>query len=166
MEANDIHQRVTPTSGDAPDETDTVNVEVVTAPATVIRIASLIRRVMDEVGDTTLDDAGRVRLVLLLRNCVSELQRCLDSSLHAELQRLTVDITPTEDVSDGELRIAQVALVGWLEGLVEGIERAWASNQQSAPAVHSQRRRPGGLPPGGTPPSHLVGAANPTNQYL
>jgi hypothetical protein len=55
------------------------------------------------------------------------------------------DQTPSE----GELRIAQAQLVGWLEGLFHGIQTAIYAQQMAARAQFEQMRR--GLPmgPGG-----------------
>ncbi len=54
----------------------------------------------------------------------------------------TEDVTPSE----GELRIAQAQLVGWLEGLFHGLQTAIYAQQMAARAQFEQMRR--GLPAG------------------
>ena len=62
----------------------------------------------------------------------------------AKVMRLpfTEDVTPSE----GELRIAQAQLVGWLEGLFHGLQTAIYAQQMAARAQFEQMRR--GLPAG------------------
>ena len=71
------------------------------------------------------------------------------------------DHVPTE----GELRIAQAQLVGWLEGLFHGIQTALFAQQMAARAQLEQMRR--GLPPGqAAAPGLPEGMGRGTGQYL
>ena len=58
--------------------------------------------------------------------------------------------------SNDELRIAQAQLVGWLEGLIQGIQAALFAQQMAAQQQLAGMRRselgPGQLTPGGPPP--------------
>ena len=69
-----------------------------------------------------------------------------------ELERLTLPFSEDQTPSDGELRIAQAQLVGWLEGLFHGIQTAIYAQQMAAKMQFEQMRR--GLPagPGGAQP--------------
>lgn len=140
------------------------NVEIVAAPTTVIRIASVLRRALEEVRAAPLDAAGRARIGALLQTCVAELQRCLDPTLHAELLRLAGSVEWNDDTSDGELRIAEAALMGWLEGLLEGIEATWSA--QLAAAVRGQQRESRGVLPGLSRRSAELRTESKIGQYL
>ena len=83
---------------------------------------------------------------------ITELEEGLAPELVEELERLSLpfgDDTPSE----GELRIAQAQLVGWLEGLFHGIQTAIYAQQMAARAQLEQMRR--ALPPGMTPPDAM-----------
>ncbi len=83
--------------------------------------------------------------------------------LREELDRLTLPFTEGSVPSDGELRIAQAQLVGWLEGLFHGIQTALFAQQMAARAQLEQMREQRGLPPGsGGHGRHGSG----TGQYL
>ncbi|WP_185845630.1 proteasome activator [Kibdelosporangium aridum] len=100
---------------------DTVE-EVVTAPAQLIRITAVVRRVVQEMHMGPMDNAARVRVQFLLRECLAELDECLDSSLNAELRRVVrIDLAGCTEKS---LHVAMATLLGWLEGLVDGIQMA------------------------------------------
>ena len=114
-----------------------------------MRIGSMIRQLLDEVKSAPLDEASRNRLKQIHRASIEELEEGLAPELVDELNRLTLpfseDVTPTE----GELRIAQAQLVGWLEGLFHGIQTAIYAQQMAARAQFEQIRK--ALPPGMAP---------------
>ena len=105
--------------------------DLVEQPGKVMRIASMIKQLLEEVRSAPLDDAGRTRLAEIHRRSISELEQGLAPELIEELERITLpfgDQTP----SDAELRIAQAQLVGWLEGLFHGIQAALFAQQMAA----------------------------------
>ncbi len=120
--------------------------DLVEQPAKVMRIGSMIRQLLEEVKSAPLDEASRHRLKEIHRASIKELETGLAPELVDELERLSLpfseDATPTE----GELRIAQAQLVGWLEGLFHGIQTAIYAQQIAARAQLEQMRR--ALPPG------------------
>ena len=139
---------------DGADEAGRALTDLVEQPAKVMRIGSMIRQLLDEVKSAPLDEASRNRLKQIHRASIEELEEGLAPELVDELNRLTLpfsdDVTPTE----GELRIAQAQLVGWLEGLFHGIQTAIYAQQMAARAQFEQIRK--ALPPGMAP-----GAAGP-----
>lgn len=132
---------------------------VIEEPAKVMRIGSMIKKLLDEVRDAPLDDAARTRLAEIHERSLVELEEGLSPDLVAELHRITLPFTEDAVPSDAELRVAQAQLVGWLEGLFHGIQTALVAQQMAAQAQLSQMRRalppgslpivPGGLAPGG-----------------
>ncbi|MDD7939553.1 DUF2587 domain-containing protein [Actinomycetospora lutea] len=98
----------------------------------LLRIGTMIRKVLEEVRDIPLDDRARTRVRDLRRRAVEELTRHLGPELRRELEALDVPL-PTDEVPDEvELRIAQAQLVGWLEGLFQGAQMAFAAEQMAA----------------------------------
>jgi Protein of unknown function (DUF2587) len=138
---------------------------MVEQPAKVMRIGTMIKQLLDEVRSAPLDDASRVRLRGILSNSVQELEQGLAPELRDELNRLSTPFADDTTPSDAELRIAQAQLVGWLEGLFQGIQTALFAQQMAARAQLEQMRR--GLPAGpGAGQGLPEGMGRGTGQYL
>ena len=118
----------------------------VSEPAKVMRIATMIRQLLDEVKSAPLDEASRQRMRSIYTTSVSELKQGLAPDLVTELEQLSLPFSADATPSDAELRIAQAQLVGWLEGLFHGIQTALFAQQMAARAQLEQMRR--ALPPG------------------
>jgi hypothetical protein len=122
--------------------------ELVEQPAKVMRVANMIRQLLEEVKSAPLDEASRARLRSIHEASIKELESGLAPELVEELERLTLDFTDDSTPTDAELRIAQAQLVGWLEGLFHGIQTALFAQQMAARQQLEQMRRalPGGQP--------------------
>jgi hypothetical protein len=120
--------------------------DLVEQPAKVMRIGSMIRQLLEEVKAAPLDEASRNRLREIHHASIKELETGLAPELVEELERLSLPFTEQQTPSEGELRIAQAQLVGWLEGLFHGIQTAIYAQQVAARAQFEQIRK--GLPPG------------------
>lgn len=119
--------------------------ESITQPAKLLRIASMVRELLEETRQASLDEPGRKRLSQIYQSSVGELSEVLSSDLREELESLA---PPIEGVpSDAEIRVAQAQLVGWLEGLFHGIQAALFAQQAAARAQFEELRRRG-LPAG------------------
>jgi Protein of unknown function (DUF2587) len=138
--------------------------DLVEQPAKVMRIGTMIKQLLEEVRAAPLDDASRNRLRDIHRISIRELEEGLAPELREELERLTLPFTEDAVPSDGELRIAQAQLVGWLEGLFHGIQTALFAQQMAARAQLEQMRQ-GALPPGMGAPGQQRGPTG-TGQYL
>src|SRR6185503_8770134 len=86
--------------------------EQVSQPTKLIRIASMVRALLDEARRAPLDDAGRRSLKEIHERSIHELEDILSDDLRKELDDVTLPFT-SETPSDAELRIAQAQLVGW-----------------------------------------------------
>ncbi|GAA1862681.1 bacterial proteasome activator family protein [Myceligenerans crystallogenes] len=115
-------------------------------PAKVMRIGGMIKKLLEEVRDTPLDDAARTRLAEVHARSIKELEGGLSPDLMDELHRITLPFSDTEPPSDAEIRVAHAQLVGWLEGLFHGIQTALVAQQMAAQAQLTGMRR--ALPPG------------------
>lgn len=123
--------------------------DLVEQPAKVMRIGSMIRQLLEEVKAAPLDEASRNRLREIHQASIDELEQGLAPELVEELNRLTLPFSDDTTPSEGELRIAQAQLVGWLEGLFHGIQTAIYAQQMAARAQFEQIRK--ALPPGMVP---------------
>ena len=120
--------------------------DVITEPGKLLRIALMLREMQEEVRRADPDPAGRQRLRQIHETSLEQMRSVLTGGLQEELDALTLPFdsdTPTES----EIRIAQAQLIGWLEGLFQGIQAAIASQQMSA-RHQLEQMRARGLPPG------------------
>jgi hypothetical protein len=158
------------TAHDSGDEDRSIT-DLVEQPAKVMRIGTMIKQLLEEVRAAPLDEASRSRLREIHATSIRELEQGLAPELRDELDRLTLPFTEGSVPSDGELRIAQAQLVGWLEGLFHGIQTALFAQQMAARAQIEQIREQRGLPPGTGRPGKHGGSASGhsgsgTGQYL
>ena len=131
--------------------------EQVTRPTKLIRIASMVRTMLEEVRRAPLDDEGRRRLRAIHERSIQELQGVLSPDLTQELSEVVLPFT-TETPSDSELRLAQAQLVGWLEGLFHGIQASIFTQQASAQQQLEQMRNQTAISPGMGPDGQGAGA--------
>ncbi|HYE91371.1 MAG TPA: proteasome activator [Terriglobales bacterium] len=117
--------------------------EFIQQPAKLMRIAHMIKELLAEVRQAPLDDAGRKRLHQIHERAIAVLRETLSEELQQELSTLAMPLA--SDASQGEIRVAQAQLVGWLEGLFQGIQAAlFAQSMQARAQLEEMRRR--GLP--------------------
>src|SRR5256885_6071502 len=148
--------------GAEPEQAPAPGTETITEPAKLLRIASMVRELLDETRQTSLDEPGRKRLAEIYGRSIGELSDVLSSDLREELAALAPPIeggVPT----DTALRVAQAQLVGWLEGLFHGIQAAMFAQQAAARAQFEELRRRG-LP--SRQPQDLDGPVQRAGQYL
>ena len=137
--------------------------DAIEQPAKLLRIASMIRELLEEVRQAPLDEGGRKRLLTVYERSVDELKEVLSENLQKELDALSVPFSETP--SESELRVAQAQLVGWLEGLFHGIQAAlWAQQAMARAQFDEIRRR--GLPSHATPPRERSEPPGTPSAYL
>jgi len=120
-------------------------VAVVEQPAKLIRIASMIRELLEDVRQSKPDEAGRKRLREIYERALTALKEGVSKELQDELETLTLPLENTP--SESEVRLAQAQLLGWLEGLFQGIQATMFAQQMMARQQLEQMRQ-GQLPPG------------------
>jgi hypothetical protein len=131
------------------EEQQTVPSEAITQPAKLLRIASMVRELLEETRHASLDESGRTRLADVYQRSIEELGESISEDLKEELAALAPPVGKVP--SESEIRIAQAQLVGWLEGLFHGIQAAMFAQQAAARAQFEELRRRG-LPGGQEPP--------------
>jgi Protein of unknown function (DUF2587) len=122
--------------------------EQVARPTKLIRIASMVRALLDEARRAPLDDAGRRSLAEIHERSIKELEGVLSDDLKRELNEVTLTFS-SETPSESELRIAQAQVVGWLEGLFQGIQATLFTQQMQAQRQFEDMRQRRGLELGG-----------------
>lgn len=137
--------------------------ESVSQPTKLIRIATMVRSMLEEVRRAPLDDAGRRMLAQVHARSLHELEGILSPDLKEELADVASPLT-SETPSESELRVAQAQLVGWLEGLFHGIQATLFTQQSMATQQFEQMRHPRAIESG----NHAPPQDNPpgTGVYL
>lgn len=138
------HGRVGGGDGDDIDET-------VDHPAKVMRIGSMLKQLLEEVRSAKLDEASRGRLREIYDTSIRELGSALSPDLQGELSRLALPFTGSEPPTAAELQIAKAQLVGWLEGLVQGMQAMLFAQQVAAQQQFQSMRAQLGPGPEGSP---------------
>lgn len=140
-----VLQAVPVQTGEA--EQETPSRETISEPGKLLRIASMVRELLDETRQASLDESGRKRLAEIYSRSLGELGDVISGDLRKELEELA---PPLEGVpTESEIRIAQAQLVGWLEGLFHGIQATLFAQQLAARQQLEQiRQLPPGLQPG------------------
>jgi hypothetical protein len=134
----------------------------VSDPAKLIRLGTMVQALMAEVRSAETDEDGRRMLARIHTETMQELASVLSPDLMDELTEFSAccgdDGVPTES----ELRIAQAQLVGWLQGLLQGMQ-ASAMAQQASATRHMAELQPAGP---GTQPSGGAGLPQQAGNYL
>jgi hypothetical protein len=110
----------------------------VARPGKLMRITAVARAMLEEARNTPCDAAGCEKFKMIYERTIAELDGVIAPDLHDELIKMSVrfeDAAP----SPSALRIAQAELVGWLDGLMNGIVVAVQSQfidaQEQADAI-------------------------------
>ena len=104
--------------------------EFIPRPAKLIRITAVANAMLEEARSAPCDAAGWQKFKRVYELTIDELDGGKSAELHAELSKLVVRLEDPAP-SPSALRVAQAELVGWLDGLLNGI----------VVAVQSQLRR-------------------------
>src|SRR5262249_3009789 len=110
-------------------------------PAKGMRSGSLIKQPPGEGPAAPPDRSRPARLREIYDTSVAELSDGLSPDLREELSRMTSPFKADEVPSEGELRVAQAQLVGWLEGLFQGIQATLFAQQMAARAQLEHMRQ-------------------------
>lgn len=134
--------------------------EAIEQPAKVMRVGTMMKQLLDEVRQSSLDESSRDRLRDIYATSIEELGSALSPDLREELDRLILPFPEDHPPSQAELQVAKAQLVGWLEGLIQGIQAALFAQQVSAQQQLANIRAE--LPPGAPRP----GPDRPPGTYL
>ncbi len=129
----------------APEDAGEAKGDAIEQPAKVMRVGAMLRGLLQEVREAPLDERSRDRLREIYEISLQELGSAVSADLREELDRLAQPFPDAEVPSEAELRIAKAQLVGWMEGLVQGIQATLYAQQVLARRQLADMR--GQLPP-------------------
>ena len=110
----------------------------VSDPAKLIRLGTMVQTLMAEVREAKTDEESRQMLARIHRETVEELGSVLSPDLMDELSEFTACCDEQGIPTEAEIRVAQAQLVGWLQGLLQGLQASMAQ-QQAAAAMQMQQ---------------------------
>jgi len=117
-------------------------------PAKLIRLGTMVQTLMAEVRQADTDEESRRLLARIHKETMEELATVLSDDLMDELTEFT-DCCDDDGVpSEAEIRIAQAQLVGWLQGLLQGLQASMAQQQAAAAMQLQQLQQAKPAPPG------------------
>src|SRR5918999_4800586 len=79
---------VEPATGDASGRSEGPGTETITEPAKLLRIASMVRELLEETRQASMDEGGRKRLADIYHRSVDELADSVSEDLRSELADL------------------------------------------------------------------------------
>ena len=91
-------------------------------PGKVMRVWMVTHELLHELHELQLDQASRARLMSTYEASVRELSEALGPDALDEFRRLVTVFGEARAPSDAELRVADAQLLGWLDGLVHGLQ--------------------------------------------
>ena len=116
-------------------------------PAKLIRLGTMVQTLMAEVRQADTDEESRRLLARIHKETMEELATVLSDDLMDELTEFT-DCCDDDGVpSEAEIRIAQAQLVGWLQGLLQGLQASMAQQQAAAAMQLQQLQQAKAAPP-------------------
>lgn len=105
----------------------------VSHPADLLRVVAMTQAMLDETDKITLDEAGRHRLSEIHRRALQLVKGAVSPDLEGELNELGLPFDDDGVPTEPELRVAQSQLIGWLNGLLMGLQAAAMREGQAQP---------------------------------
>lgn len=90
----------------------------------LLRLASLTKAVLDEAKSMDPEKTPSDEMAALYRRVSEQLSQSVPSALADELQELDLDAAFPNGASPQEVRLAYSGLIGWLQGLFQGLSAA------------------------------------------
>ncbi len=87
-----------------------------------MRIEAMTGELLEELRSASLDEASRARVAAIHDRTVRELADTLPDGMREEFGRLVTEFGSAPAPSDGELRVAEAQLLGWVGGVVASAE--------------------------------------------
>ena len=149
-----------PDQPDQPDQADDPGAVAVPAgdrpldPEKLLRLAGLVKAVLDEVRQFDQEQATGPELAGLHRRVTAQIDDALPNVLREELAAIDLGVNPSEQTTSQDVRVAYAGLIGWLGGLFQGLQASIQAQQiQSLQALQRGEAGLGGEQPGPENPS-------------
>ncbi len=119
----------------------------VSDPAKLIRLGTMVQTLMAEVRQADTDEDSRRMLARIHTETMEELGTVLSPDLMDELAEFAACCDDDGVPSEAEIRVAQAQLVGWLQGLLQGLQVSMAQQQAAAAMQLRELQAARGGPP-------------------
>jgi len=127
-------------------------------PEKLLRLAGVVRAVLDEVRQMDPDQATATELAALHERVTHLISEGLPSALRKELEAIDLALPFRDGATGQEVRVAYAGLIGWLSGLFQGLQAAMQFQQMQGQSA--LQRGPG------EQSMMESGARHATGQYL
>ena len=113
-------------------------------PTKLMRIASMVREILDEARRMQPTKEAAEELASLYGRVRKQLNEALPEFLVTELDAMQLDLPFEDGATADEVRMAYSGLIGWMTGLFQGLQASF----QAQAAVHAIEQGPaiGDLP--------------------
>lgn len=101
----------------------------------VLRLHSTLENLRTELRDLDADEAALQRLATIHNEIESQLALALPVDLRAELAELSSCCQGNPSPSKPEIRMAQAQVIGWIEGLLQGVQLTMAAARGATAAT-------------------------------
>ncbi len=115
----------------------------------------MLQTLMVEVREAPTDEEGRKLLANIHNETMEELETILSPDLMAELQEFADCCDDDGIPTESELRVAQAQLMGWMQGLMQGMQASFAAQQAMASRQLAELQQGHGRP---AVPGNMAGA--------
>ncbi|MDR2895953.1 MAG: bacterial proteasome activator family protein [Propionibacteriaceae bacterium] len=136
-----------------------------TDPSKVMRLGRMAARLAEEIKDVELDEAANAQLGAVFTALLTGVISGLSEPMAAELTELTSPFGQQDNWSAGELRLAIASLVGWMEGLFQGLQTALVAQHLTNRINQDPAAKAALLSSGASPAPEHPGAAG-VGMYL
>ena len=148
----------------SPDGASAPSEPAISDPAKLIRLGTMLQTLMVEVRDAETDEESRRLLARIHAETMEELGTVLSSDLMDELSEFVACCDDEGVPTEAEIRVAQAQLVGWLQGLLQGLQASIAAQQASAAQQLQQLAQRRAIPAG--PATKGAALPDQTGTYL
>jgi hypothetical protein len=97
----------------------------------VLRLRQMLEQLREEVRQFEADAAGLERLASIHNEIELQLTTAVSGELGAELAEFSSCCAKQPGPSQAEIRVAQAQLMGWIEGLLQGVQVSFNITQET-----------------------------------
>jgi hypothetical protein len=108
------------------------DIERVEEPARLLRVSAMARSLLEEAKGVHLEERARDRMHRIYERAIEEIAHSVAPELRDELERLRPSSDGGGTPTEMEIRVMQGQLVGWLEGVFQGIQAGLQLQQAAA----------------------------------
>lgn len=120
-------------------------------PTKLMRIASLVREVLEEARRMPATQEAATELAALYGRVKKQLEDALPEFLVEELEEMELDLPFRDGATADEVRVAYSGLIGWLGGLFQGLQASFQAQsavsqlERAEDGDHSEQPFQGGI---------------------